>query len=246
MASPQYAEYLPQPSTEATGWAEISLFASEYTPDNGTVWHFAIRRRTAVIVGIAFLLHAILLYFLLTRTNWIEKQKVRGEKVAMLYFPPAPPTPPAPPSPKRPEPKPLPQAVAKAKSAPPPTRTAALPPPPIIAQTITPPPQEEDDMMARIEAARKRRAQANAEVAPEEAEDENQRGLRIAKANFAASQRRAGNAKEDSGGVFQIRNLSYHSAEFSFKGWNATMRRMWPQNYEVQQGQEPDLSLIHI
>lgn len=244
MASQQYAMYDASP----TEWASVTLFASEYQPNNGQVWHFSVRRRTAVIIALAFILHSAILWLLLAKTGWIEREKKRGDnQVAMVYFPPAPTPPkPLPPRPPQPQSKAVP-SIAKKSSPPPPTRSSALPPPPVTVPTITPPPQEEEDMMARIEANRKRRAlEAQALAQNEEVEDDNQRALRIAKANFASSQKRAGSDKEDSGGVFQINNQTLSSAEFTFRGWNATMRRMWPQKYEVRQGQEPDIEIAIV
>lgn len=250
MASQQYALQEAPHDASQTEWANITLFASEYHPSNGQVWHFTVRRRTAVIIALALLFHIALLWLILVKTSSIERDKKRGEnQVAMVYFPtpPAPPTPTPTPQPPQPPSKTIPLAANKPRFTPPPKSSSALPPPPVTVPTITPPPQEEDDMMARIEANRKRRAlEAQALAQNEEVEDDNQRALRIAKANFAASQKRAGSDKEESGGVFQIDRQSFSSAEFTFRGWNATMRRMWPQKYEVRQGQEPDIEVAIV
>lgn len=215
----------------------------------------AARRRPwwPVLLAIAF--HILVLVLLLERTKMLqlEKPKIKGEdKVAILYFPQQPETKPVPTIPVTPlqarrEPRPAPASKPR---TPPPEATASLPKPlPARPDAITAPPVEED-MMARVEAARKRRAEQSLNEAPAQAqaaeEDDNQRALRIARANFAASARPAGMDREDTGGVFQIRNQSFHKAEFTFRGWNTTMRRMWPQSYEVEQGNESDIEMAII
>lgn len=201
-------------------------------------------------ITIAVVLHLIIFFFIWqsTSTLWLTP-KVKGEKVAMLYFPPGPKLDIA--KPAKPRPRPRQHVVSKPAIHTAPAKAAPhFTPPPSELPTITPPPPPppEEDMMAHVEAARKRRAAQAAENAPpaaEEAEDENARALRIAKANFASTQKH-GNDKEDAGGVFQIKNQTSHSAEFTFRGWNATMRRMWPQQYVVELGQERDIEMAII
>ena len=226
-----------------------SLQAPEFQPffqHAGPIEYSERRSSYCGPVTLAILLHIVLFYYILQSTNNIlVTPKVKGETVAMLYLPPAPKIELPKPTPTKPNVKPqVNRAVtARASVAP------AYIPPPVTVDTITPPPPPEEDMMARVEAARKRRAEQVNELAqaapPEAVEDDNQRALRIAHANFASSQKR-GNDKEDSGGVFQIKNQTVHSAEFTFRGWNATMRRMWPQQYMVEQGQERDIEIAIV
>jgi hypothetical protein len=104
-----------------------------------------------------------------------------------------------------------------------------------------------DDMSTQLEAARKRRADAlskeqaaNGSSEQSEARHDNS----IALANIAESLKHGkGNAQDDSGGIFSIRHLGYHDAEFMFYGWNANSRRSSSRLVVVEQGTEAD---IHI
>ncbi|WP_338844742.1 hypothetical protein V8J88_13925 [Massilia sp. W12] len=217
-------------------------------------WHKPRQRRAWSILMLAAVFHAVVLLGLLSHTRLIEKVKVKGEQsITTLFFPqqgkPEPPAPPPPPPQAAPRPpvlqaRPAPRKPQEEIAPAAPSPLPSLPPNPAA---ITQP--QEEDMMARVEAARKRRQQqAPAESAPPPAalEDENQRRLQTAYANLAQLQRNAGRDKEDTGGVFQIRNQTYQSAEFVFRGWNSTMRRMWPQLYQVERGNEPDIELAIV
>jgi hypothetical protein len=104
-----------------------------------------------------------------------------------------------------------------------------------------------DDMSTQLEAARKRRADAlsreqaaNGSSEQSEARHDNS----IALANIAESLKHGkGHAQEDSGGIFSIRHLGYHDAEFMFYGWSASSRRSSSRLVVVEQGAEAD---IHI
>jgi hypothetical protein len=102
-------------------------------------------------------------------------------------------------------------------------------------------------MFTQLEAARKRRAEAQARdgsPAPDasaqesEARDPNS----IARANVAESLKRAsGPNRKDSGGVFQLRHVGVGSASFVFHGWSAASRRDVNQHVAVEIGMEKDI-----
>lgn len=154
----------------------------------------------------------------------------------------------------KPKPKPQQRAPRPVKSAPPvrikrlpntitlpnekPVEVVERPEPKPVAQ----PPAE--DMAAYIEARRRQRGAGQGEPASEESE--NDRAMRIAKANIAAANgRSAGDERNDTGGVFQV-NKSYHSAEVKFRGWNTNFKRRWLQQVTVEQGTEIDIETAVI
>jgi hypothetical protein len=102
-------------------------------------------------------------------------------------------------------------------------------------------------MFTQLEAARRRRAEAQSQDRPatpdappqrSEAPDPNS----IARANVAESLKRAsGPNQKDSGGVFQVRHVGYRDATFVFHGWNANSRRQVNQLIDVELGTEPDI-----
>jgi hypothetical protein len=207
-------------------------------------------------IAVSIFVHLLLLWLLLQPHAIVQKAKPRGAE--MMFIAPLAAVTPVKPKTPQPKPKPKPKqaeiaAPSRAKpavlaqreiAAPPP---AVVQPPPDVIQREAPP---ADDMMAQIEAKRQRRADTQsktpAESAPSE-EDDNQRAKRVALANIAGLQgRAAGNQKEDSGGVFQIRNKGYHKAEFTFNGWNANFRRNWSQQILVEQGNDDDIETAII
>lgn len=95
-------------------------------------------------------------------------------------------------------------------------------------------------MSSMIEQRRKQREAQN--PTPPAEESENDRAMRVAKANIAGAQgRNSGSDREDSGGVFSIVNQTSFSAEVKFKGWNASFKRVWPKQEKVELGNEPDI-----
>jgi len=101
----------------------------------------------------------------------------------------------------------------------------------------------EDDFSARLNAARKRRqAQTQDSDSTDEAtETESQRAERIARDNIAFQQRGQGAQRDQSGGVFQLRSVRLHNAQFMFRGWNTNFKRDSAQVVDVEQGLEPDI-----
>jgi hypothetical protein len=111
----------------------------------------------------------------------------------------------------------------------------------------------QDDMFTQIEAARKRRAEAAAEQQASQAgkqgsqQEESARGNSIALANIARSLKNAQGARQDnSGGVFEVRELGSHRAEFMFYGWSANSRRNSTRLVTVEQGTEDDIRIAVV
>lgn len=202
-------------------------------------------------IGVSILFHIVLLVFFLLRTDKVTKAPPPARENAMVYVAPMsvlPPTPKTPPMPKTP-PTPKPTQVAKsrpapAKAAPKVAVTRPQPPklevftPPVKA--LTPPPPQVQSMEEMIAARRAARGETQPQSQPEESE--NDRAMRVAKANIAAAQgKNSGDDRNDSGGVFSITNQTYHSADVKFRGWNGNFKRRWLQQITVEQGSEKDL-----
>lgn len=202
------------------------------------------RKSGTLAVAVAIAVHLLILWLLLNKNFVIQQLKVKGGE-AITYVSPL--------AQNKPRPKP-------AATRPPPPKSAPRPQVPVTAprqfvvesprETITaqnietPPVQakaEEPpmDMMAMIEAKRRQRA----EQAPQPeggGESEAARANRIARANIAQAVGK-GQDKEDTGGMFQIRNQTFNSADISFRGWNSNFKRNWSQLVRVEQGSEPDI-----
>ena len=52
--------------------------------------------------------------------------------------------------------------------------------------------------------------------------------------------------EDDTGGVFQIRYIGLHYAEFFFHGWNRDFRRDWSQLVTVEQGSDDNIQIAVI
>jgi hypothetical protein len=159
--------------------------------------------------------------------------------------------------PKPPTTAPRPKKIPPPKQAKTPENPAAITlpaaqnaiaePAPAPAPATKPDASAPDDMFAYVQAARKRRAAAEPTPSTETentppAEDANQRANRIARENVAFSQKHGpGAERDDSGGLFQLRNVGLNHAEFLFRGWNTNFRRNWSQMVAVDQGGELDI-----
>ncbi|WP_374581223.1 hypothetical protein [Pseudoduganella sp.] len=160
-------------------------------------------------------------------------------------------TPPAKPTPK---PKPLPKAETKASKAPQLSSRAYLPPsktaitevvkpqerivPPEEAK-LTPPPPDAPDMATLIEMRRRARG-----VAPQPEQEQDPAAVAKARAiaNIMGAQGRSANGeRNDTGGVFQIVNQTFNSAEIKFRGFSTNFKRQWLQQVRVEQGTEKDI-----
>jgi hypothetical protein len=102
------------------------------------------------------------------------------------------------------------------------------------------PPAPEVDMMAAIEAKRAARGATQSTQPAEETASE--RGNRLAKANIAAANGKSrGNDDSESGGMFELTNRTYHSADVKFRTFNPNFKRRWLKTVTVEQGSEVDL-----
>ena len=203
-----------------------------------------------VALGVSVLLHVLLAAYVLLRSDKIEKIPPPKKESAMVYIAPLKDKPQPKPQPK-PTPKPKDTKVAKVKPPPAPSKrvvTKDVPrdkpkletfTPPLVSKVPLPPPPAED-MSSMIEQRRKQRQAQN--PTPPAEESENDRAMRVAKANIAGAQgRNSGSDREDSGGVFSIVNQTSFSAEVKFKGWNGNFKRNWLKQEKVELGNEPDI-----
>ena len=208
-----------------------------------------------VALGVSVLLHVLLAAYVLLRSDKIEKIPPPKKESAMVYIAPLKDKPQPKPQPK-PTPKPKDTKVAKVKPPPAPSKrvvTKDVPrdkpkleifTPPLVSKVPLPPPPAED-MSSMIEQRRKQREAQN--PAPPAEESENDRAMRVAKANIAGAQgRNSGSDREDSGGVFSIVNQTSFSAEVKFKGWNGNFKRNWLKQEKVELGNEPDIETAII
>jgi hypothetical protein len=229
-------------------------------------------RRTTILVGIVLsvLIHAMGLWLLVERMPLNVKVAPAGadERITVSLTPSPPPMPalvpvPAPaqapvskpPPPKRSTPKPR---KSPAKHPPgkrvekkaidrKPDRTPQIVPK-TQPETAQPRISPSDDMFTQLEAARKRRAEANArlhEAEPEAAapaQQDAQNDNSVALANIASSLKHArGRDRRDEGGVFEIRDVGYRSAEVVFWGWSASSRRNSMRLFTIDQGADVDI-----
>lgn len=203
-----------------------------------------------VALGVSVLLHVLLAAYALFRSDTIEKIPPPKKESAMVYIAPLKDKPQPKPQPK-PTPKPKDTKVAKVKPPPAPSKRVVSKDvprdkpkletftPPLVSKVPLPPPPAED-MSSMIEQRRKQRQAQN--PTPPAEESENDRAMRVAKANIAGAQgRNSGSDREDSGGVFSIVNQTSFSAEVKFKGWNGNFKRNWLKQEKVELGNEADI-----
>lgn len=223
-------------------------------------------RSLALLVTI--LLHILLLWIVVTRSPLELKPTAGSRDGAITYIAPlasAPPErkPAVKPTkvPAKPKPKPPPTPKTLAKRDKPKPITPRDAPPSLAIQQLTPAPNlapqqdvaraaPEEDFASRLEANRKRRAESQpqdpavADAAP--AETESQRANRIAKDNVAFSRRRGAVEQDQNGGVFDVRNVHLHTAEFAFHGWSSNTSRNSTQVVAVEQGNEIDIEMAVV
>jgi len=151
--------------------------------------------------------------------------------------------------------RPAPQRQAAAR----PSRPKPAPEPAISLQPLNralPPPEPAqppaDDFSSRLAARQQQRAEAEAQErqtqdargSPEQ--QDNERGKQAALANIASSMKAAGIEKESGGGLFQLRSVGAHNAEFLFRGWKKEAGRNWSQVLNVEQGSEIDVRIAVV
>lgn len=163
----------------------------------------------------------------------------------------APPPTVAPPPPRVAQrPRPTPPVITAAPRPP----AVALPPPPVVAAPApVPPPPIEGDLQAYVEARRRARGETGEGVAPgssdaaKAAADETARRDRLVAANLGQLQSSTfGNEAKNGGGTFQLRNLGYDSADFTFFGWNKDIKRRTFQVIEVRKGDAESINIAVV
>lgn len=195
--------------------------------------------RIGLAVSVA--LHLLVVVYYLTREQPVRPVPAPPRGGEMVYIAPLakPVRPKAPAQPRVAEARPAPRQKQSVRGdITPPKRKQEVSVPPVVSPMAAPPltPVAEDDMEARIAANRKRRGQTQ----PEPEESEQERGLRIARANIASAQGSNGGAN-DTGGSFLIVDQSSHSIDIKFRAWNGNFKRNWMRQEHVEQGAEPDI-----
>jgi hypothetical protein len=150
---------------------------------------------------------------------------------------------------------PAPQRQATAR----PSRPKPAPEPAITLQPLIrtlPPPEPAqppaDDFSSRLAARQQQRADAEAQERQTQSargtpeQQDNERGKQAALANIASSLKAAGIEKESGGGLFQLRSVGAHNAEFLFRGWKKEAGRNWSQVLNVEQGSEIDVRIAVV
>jgi hypothetical protein len=113
--------------------------------------------------------------------------------------------------------------------------------PPVQAK-LTPPPPEATDMQAMIEMRRKARNADAPSAQPSEAEAEATAAKNRALANIMGAQgRSASGERNDTGGIFQVVDKTFNSADIKFRGFSSNFKRNWSQQVHVDQGGERDI-----
>lgn len=209
-------------------------------------------------IAISILLHVLVVVYYLLRPAPVRPIPPPMKESAMVYIAPLADKPPAAPV-SKPAPEPKPKPVPKpevAKVKPPPRQKPALASvapvkrpkqevfvPPAVSPMRAPPPAQvapATDMSEMI--AQRQKARADSQPQPPAEESENDRAMRVARANIAGAQgRNTGADREDSGGVFSIVNQTSFSAEVKFRGWNGNFKRNWLKQERVEIGGERDI-----
>jgi hypothetical protein len=136
------------------------------------------------------------------------------------------------PAPVAPQPAPAPNA-----SPPPPAEPAPMPPPPAT------------DLASYVDAQRRARGEAPAAEASAggNAESDIARRDRIVAANLGLDRTPTfGNDERNAGGLFQITELGYDSAQFYFFGFDPAIRRKAKLLIDVRKGDAPDIRVAVV
>lgn len=215
------------------------------------------QRSIMVAIALSVLLHGLGFWYLIERAP-LPTATPRGEdsrlSVWLTPFQPHAPLAPASLTPAKPAKKTLPPkparhaAVIKAAPAATPRKTITAADAAQRVPIPAPLPAPADDMLTQLDAARKRRTDAAAQDGAAAPEDDAQRANRVARANIAAAHPGGaqGADKDDHGGVFQIRHIGLHSADFMFRGWNLNFRRNSTQLVSVDQGADDDIRIAVV
>jgi len=195
-------------------------------------------------IGISIALHLIGVLYYLFKPHEPVQHMTAAAGGQMVYIAPLPD--------KKPKQQQKKTEVAKASKPPPPRKAVQTitPPaaerpkletfvPPVVAKMQPPPEVDLSEMIAKRRAARQADNPQPAEPAQE---SENDKRMRIAKANIMGAQGRSGSGeREQKGGLIEIVNKSYHSADIKFRHYNSNFKREWLQEVHVDQGAEADI-----
>jgi hypothetical protein len=138
-----------------------------------------------------------------------------------------------------------PPMVAMPRLEAPAIRTPALAPPPQVAAAPAPPqarPPAQGDFLSFVQA--NRRARGVTESAQDNSEPDF--NAKIAANLPGAAHGVAAQQSVRSGGMFQMRRMTYDDAAFEFFGWNTEMGRRTPQMVEVRRGSNPDMRIAVV
>jgi len=116
------------------------------------------------------------------------------------------------------------------------------PAPPAVIEPLRPAPPIEGDLAAYIAARKRERGERDSPAG-----DATAQFNRTIAANLPSAAR--GVAAQDtkkSGGIFQIKRMTYDDAAFEFYGWNTEMGRKTPQLIEVRKGDNADMRIAVV
>ncbi|QCP14852.1 hypothetical protein FCL38_22785 [Pseudoduganella umbonata] len=236
---------------------EVCPTCGQVLPPAGLSPRYGDNKPNRTGLAIAIGLHLLILVLALLNPQTIVKLNPPSKAGEMVWIAPVTPTPTPPkpqpqPAPEKPSPQRQPKvAQAKPRPAPPPikrTNNDAItdpvrqetPPPPVKAD-MTPPPPDVTDMSQMVEAARRRRGAVET-PATESAESADAKAKARAVANIMGAQgRNSAGEREDSGGIFDVQNQTFNSADLKFRGWNTNFKRRWLSQVKVELGNEIDI-----
>ncbi len=244
-------------SSHTHGPDEVCPTCGQVIPPGGLALRYGDNKPNRTGLAIAIGLHVLIIGLILMNPQTFIKLNPPSKAGEMVWIAPVSPTP-TPPKPQKATPqKPTPQKqpkVAQTKPRPAPSppikrtnndaitdpRRQDTPPPPVKAD-MTPPPPDVTDMSQMVEAARRRRGAVES-PATESAESENAQAKARAMANIMGAQgRNAAGEREDSGGIFDVKNQTFNSADLKFRGWNTNFKRRWLSQVKVELGSEIDI-----
>ncbi len=227
------ADLQAKPVVVTTAAANDAYFERSATRFDGG-YDRPVRKTSGLIITV--LLHLLVLWMILNHKAIINASKKGGEVITMILTPES--------SGKPKSPPPAKQAAKKMpKTAQ--VRTDVITPPTLAPVPVQPPAEREavrepeQDMSSMLDAARKRRAEAQRAQSDNE-ESEADRAMRIAKANIARGNK---GRDDESGGVFELRRVGVSSGEFIFNGWSAQRGRKAQQAINVQGNNSEDIEV---
>ncbi len=202
--------------------------------------HFSIRlsRNTTIAIVVSMLFHAIAIFFVLPQLIKQPSSAIKPQTITVSLAQPqpepiAPPPPPAPKvkSPKK-QAKPDAPKVMTAKNNQASSDTIPLPAKPSEPVAI---PNQPVDMMSLVNANRQRRqSEENYASRENAAAIARERGNSQEDAKEAVIKRNL--AQEGTNGIFQIKEIQLHSAQFSFRGWKNNINNARLELIDVQAG----------